>query len=102
MTPDKMLQAVVEAAGECWHEWRLGACEKCKTPAWLDNPSPTDLNEIARLERKLKIRFRILTNYDGNGSCLVEDIGGIEREHMPTEAEARLTALYESLPKGEK
>ena len=68
MTPEQKMQAIVEAAGECWHRGTnpLYPCtcahcgEALNIPAskpW--NPSPTDLNELFRLAEKLDLYLEI-------------------------------------------
>ena len=103
MTPEQKMQAIVEAAEECWHYgtgiiphgFNCRACDTCGD--FAVNPSPTDLPELLRLSDKLGLRLKITTNYDGAGSCLVIDVGGVQREHMNSAAEAVLNVLYESV-----
>ena len=64
MTPELEMKAIVEAAGECWHELKdhlfqyTAFCHKCGLIMSYKpgrNPSPTDLNELFRLAEKLHI-----------------------------------------------
>ena len=65
MTPEQKMQVIIEAAGECWHEWYrvIGGycCNKCREhigqihsylPA-PTNPASTDLNELFRLAENM-------------------------------------------------
>ena len=52
MTPQEKMQKVVEAAGECWQEGN-------PTRFISTNPSPTDLNELFRLAKKLNLSVEL-------------------------------------------
>jgi hypothetical protein len=74
MTPEQEMKVIVWAAGECWHQvsddkrvfddgfgaYQIRYCAFCGLP-WnacltgfdIDNPLPTDLNELFRLAEKL-------------------------------------------------
>jgi hypothetical protein len=62
MTPDKQMEVIQEAAGECWHKKSVSGakqqyrfhCAYCGLD-WEDCffPSPDDLNEVLRLAEKI-------------------------------------------------
>ena len=78
MDTQQEMQKIVEAAGECWHDVSynptetIGRCIQCKM-MWPDtfnpNPSPTDLNELFRLAKKLNYHCEI--DVDKNGGSQV-------------------------------
>ena len=56
-TPEEQMKAIVEAAGECWHDWdkwRGGFCGKCDS---LDqtNPSASSSTDLYWLSGKLGV-----------------------------------------------
>ena len=101
----KMLQVVVEAAGEKWFtkaDWDTNWPPQFQEK----NPSTTDLNELFRLA-ELHDLGAITFTYEGDiAGCPVLCWLGCDGEEYTamgaTPSEALLTALYESLPKGDK
>lgn len=121
MTPEKKLQAIVEAAGECWHEWekyeshsgfgtylhtRCAHCLKDKRDILSSNmnPKPTDLNELFRLSKLCGLRIKLFEYTDGWYAVAVdikERINGtpFTATQKTTPAEALLDAIYEGISK---
>jgi len=110
MTPEKMMQAVVEAAEEKWHKARgdgFGCDCICgdQFSRCPRNPSHLDLNELMRLAEKLGfmqinfIRDNTLAGYwcDADSDEIV-----VNSTMCSTPAEALLTALYEATKEREK
>lgn len=111
MKSEQKMQVIVEAAGECWHEWHraIGGhlCYKCREivkqiysclPAPV-NPQPTDLNELFRLAEKLFDVHDLAFGYGLAVSCSIEGHKGLriigpKYEEGSTPAEALLNALY--------
>lgn len=114
MSPEQMMQFIVEKAGERWHT-RVTTGEvrficSCGIAAihndYTDehsNPSPTDLKELMRLARKLNFHCEI--DVDGNGQSQISLHGnnllsvrpsGQSIEGLPF-AEALLDALYKAV-----
>jgi len=125
MTSEQKIKVIVEAAGECWHEWEQRAyavnrfmCNKCgkhsmNTERTLGhgggafvapkNPSPTDLNGLFRLAEKAGIGCGVRRKRDYPDGYIAY--------HWPitdtmcntiivvgdTPAEALLNALYEAV-----
>lgn len=126
VTPEQKMQKIVEAAGECWHEWielphtrswdefvagekAQFFCRHCsdeleETPISYDltrycQSSPTDLNELFRLAEK---RGPNVTVSLKKGCMFLVRIQGLKQPIKAEEvtlAEALLNALYESLYK---
>lgn len=118
MTPEQMMQAVVETAGECWHEatetsaacFNSYKCAHCGVmlgnyynPAqWTHtNPSPDDLNALFRLAEKLEVSCTLRLKVKGYfaDAKMFGRLSGAEEE-ADTSAEALLTALHQAI-KGE-
>lgn len=123
MTPNEKIRAVVEAAGECWHE--AGEiegdsitmpmtlhCAKCGELMCMEgscrnhtqNPSPTDLNELFRLAEKLEYSVRLETTFPDYGEIVYKvSIRKFCKKvwlmygQFPTPAEALLDALYQAV-----
>jgi hypothetical protein len=106
MTPEQKMQAVVEAAGECWHHLLpvtvVAQCAKCNN--YKPNPSPTDLNELFRLAEKLGFMSVLLDSgmFDASTLCQIvryRDLNIDLQVEVPgdTPSEALLNALYEAV-----
>lgn len=117
MTPEQKMQAIVEAAEECWHEYdsfrekeesisiHCPKCPKCKKNAPYTNPSPTDLNELCRLADKLVWEYK--TSYMRSAIThkfrviVVKDAytmrAAANRCSAVTQSEAMLNALYDAI-----
>ena len=114
MTPDHKMRLVVEAAGERWHEVLNGvgrglcACGETAYDClkagrvYENNPSPTDLNELDRLRKKLNLYLEI--DSDPNGLTQVSaHAGGVVSKKPSGQGiggslkVALLNALYESI-----
>jgi hypothetical protein len=109
------LKAVVEAVGECWHEFNNAynvnkdehfICPECEAILELsgNNPSPTDLNELFRLAEKLgykNVDFFFHQNYRcciyPQGTAAGYSLISTHSAYGDTSAEALLNALYESI-----
>lgn len=123
MNKEQKIQVVVEAAGECWHEWnnmikghntaahqRIYKCVKCGKGgtdhvhlSWC-HPKPTDLNELFRLAEKLGVEFTLcLSIYtQGDNMWSVEPLCADVTFNEITPAEALLNALYETVKEKDK
>lgn len=118
MTSEQKMQTIVEAAGECWHDWEWipgggKQCKNCDIDLYHKdsvsynqripvppNPSPTDLNELFRLAGNISyIKFG---GYFDEPKCQLWTAKfGYINGRGKTKAEALLNALYESV-KGER
>jgi hypothetical protein len=121
VTPEQEMKTIVEAVGECWHEWKLWnkdyngyKCKHCSIEvhqvhsynAAPSNPSPTDMNELFRLVKKLGYVVALYTN--DKGTCSVNlgisdkvyfDVWAVDCD---TPADALRTALCQAVKKGEE
>lgn len=115
MTPEQKMQKVIEASGECWHESQSGInWDKCRLCGFWDsslgssdeigihNPSPTDLNELFQVAKKLELRCKLIEYTDGFYATVVNKEVKIDgaiwtATQQLTPAEALLNALYESI-----
>lgn len=110
MTPEQEMQAIVESAGECWHESAgcapLYKCKKCGRQMGYHtcNPSPTDLNELFRLAEKLGV-YAGNWKIDDYGCChILVETNDLKRKEIVTNdtpADALRNALYQAVTKGE-
>lgn len=122
MTPEQKTKAIVEEAGECWHEWErkyllqdyvtwMFKCSKCDCSSeWVKgsppNPSPTDLNELFRLAEKLGLRVHLKYRGDDYHAKVwfkpeEEDTDRVFFWSVAaTPADALRTALYQAMKGG--
>lgn len=107
--PTEKMQAIVKAAGGCWHNWQPPKmyswqveCSVCgKTQAATvptDNPSPTDLNTLFELAEKLDERVGIQNDGRTSYICSVwRESGWTFTCGADNPAETLLNALYEAV-----
>lgn len=110
MTPEEQMKAIVEAAGECWHENKPGkfycVCgeETLKGPCFrLPNPSPTDLNVLMEYAEKLKVVASVVCDPRTDSSARIfqtTHCTQLSNAHADTPAYALREALYQAV-KGE-
>jgi ABC-type metal ion transport system substrate-binding protein len=112
MTPDKQMEVIQEAAGECRHhtggyvdpQIGIWTCSKCgeKGFGFDESPFPDDLNALSRLAKKLGLRVKIVEYSDGFYASTAEPYASIEANaftasQYKTEAEARRVSLVKAI-----